>query len=349
MNRGNQTRFIGSYGSLMMAIVLCIGAANARATGQDVSDRSLIIAVSSDAPPQIQAAAETIRSAATQQPLLKMMAGNHEVRKMDSAALLGGPYRDRALNHIVVIGLPSDPVVAAVWQREAAIESGGIFVFGFGHFKGDIGYIESDRNPFLHGANVDRAPYEAEIVTISGTTPAGVVMAAHAFVDRDVVNGVIASTRGWSRPFTSLLDRDPITPDVKFPAVPSQLKDAQLIGVTQASGDEYCNVLADTGFEPIAIWRFKYYLKGAWDAPGVDAAIAEYNAGLHRRALADTLWVGVFAAPEEAASAAAKIAAAIGSTKTSRDDWSGNGKDGDGKPIAIWINGSTVYMSDLRR
>ena len=34
----------------------------------------------------------------------------------------------------------------------------GLYVFGFGHLKGDIGLIESDRNPFLHSQHVRRAP-----------------------------------------------------------------------------------------------------------------------------------------------------------------------------------------------
>jgi hypothetical protein len=121
-----------------------------------------------------------------------------------------------------------------------------------------------------------------------------------------------------------------------------------LIGVTQASGDEYRNVLADTDVEPKAIWRFKYYLPGAWDTAGTEAAIDQYKAGLHRRAFADTLWVGVFSGPEEASASAVKIAQAVGLSKAD-GHWKGEGKSGNGTPIELSVNGSAVYMSDLRR
>src|ERR1700728_1032775 len=70
-----------------------------------LADRSLVIAVDDDAPPQIKAAAEAIRSAVGQQPLLKLMAGGHEARIVDSQALISGLYQDRAFNHLVIVGL----------------------------------------------------------------------------------------------------------------------------------------------------------------------------------------------------------------------------------------------------
>jgi hypothetical protein len=320
----------------------------ARAADRDVSSRSLVIAVSKDAPAEIQAAAKAIASAVKDQPLLKVMAGDHEPRIVDTATLLSGPIEDRAFNHVVVVGLPDDSLVAAVWQREAKIEPGGMFIFGFGHLKGDIGYIESDRNPFMHSEKIARAPYETEMVTITGTTPAAVAVAANAFLQRDVVNGVIAGMGVWSRPVTSLLDRDPMPPGVALPAIPPQLGGGPFVAVTQAGGDEYGNVLAEAGTEPSAIWRFKYAVKGAWDTPGSDAAIADYLAGLHRRAYADMLWVGTFASPEQAAAAAAKIAVATGLARDSNGKWKGNAAAGTGEPISLWVEGSSVYMSDLR-
>jgi hypothetical protein len=320
----------------------------ARAADPDVSSRSLVIAVSKDAPPEIQSAAKAIAAAVKDQPLLKVMAQDHDAKTVDTALLLKGPVQDRAFNHLVIIGLPDDVLVATVWQREAAIEPGGIFVFGFGHFKGDIGYIESDRNPFMHSEAVARAPYETEIVTITGTTAAGVAMAADALLHRNVINGVIAAGNSWSRPSTSLLDRDPISSHVALPDIPAEIGGSPLIGTIQASGDEFGNALADTGELPTSIWRFKYAVNGAWDGAGSGAAIAEYNAGLHRRAHADMLWVGGFSSPEAAASAAKKIAAATGLSSESNGKWSGNGKTGNGEPESLWIQGTSVYMSDLK-
>ena len=86
-----------------------------------------------------------------------------------------------------------------------------------------------------------------------------------------------------------------------------------------------------------------------WDAGGVDSAIADYLAGLHRRTFANTLWTGVFASPEATTAAAEKIAAAADLTKAANGTWKGHGKSGGGEPIELSINGSTVYMSDLPR
>jgi len=339
---------IGLTLAVALLAVQCAIAAPAKPAEPTVANRGLIVAVAKDAPPEIRTAAEAIQAAAKEQPLLKVLAGTHELRVMDTATLLSSPYQDRAFNHLVIIGLPDDPLVAKVWQREAAIEPDGIFVFGFGHFKGDIGYIESDRNPFLHSEAVARAPYETEVVTITGTTPAGVALAVNAFIHHGIINGVIAG-KGWSRPTPSLLDRDPLAPDAQLPEVPARVGESPLIGVSQASEDEYRNVQADAGVEPSAIWRFKYHLKGDWDTAGVEAAIPEYLAGLHRRAYADTVWAGVFASPEAAATAAEKIVAAAGLTKEGDEKWKGNGKPGSGEPNELWVKGSTVYMTDLRR
>ena len=330
------------------AMFLAIGSAAAATKEPEVANRGLIVAVANGAPAEIKSAANSLKSDANQQPLLKAMAAGHEIQVVDSDALLNGPIADRAFNHVIVVGLPSDPLITAAWQREAAMEDGGIFVFGFGHFKGTLGYIESDRNPFLHSAAVARAPYETELVTITGTTPQAVALAAKAFVERDIVNGLIADGGGWSRPATSLLDRDPITPTVALPAVPATMSGAPMIGVTQASGDEFRNVLADAQVEPMAIYRFKYLPAGAWDTGGVESAIADYKAGLHRRAFADTLWTGVFANDSAADDAAGKIAEAAG-LKKSHDGWSGGGKFDEGAPTSVWANGNTVYMTDLKR
>jgi len=272
-------------------------------------ERSLIVAVATTAPPEIQKAAASVLAALSTQPLLEAMVSGHPPTALsDSVALAAAKPAERAYSHIVVIGLPTDPLIDAAWQREAKIKDGDFYIFGFGHFKGDLGYVESDRNPFLHSRWIPTAPYETEIVTITGSTPAGVALAAQSFVEKGLVNGVVAQP-GWQRSAPNLLQHDPLDPAFAIPDwVPAQLGDWTKIGVTQAGEDEYRGVAQDTGVSPQEIWRIKYYQAGVWDKAGAPAAFENYSAGLHRRAYGNTLWLARFNSAEEASTAAPKIA-----------------------------------------
>jgi hypothetical protein len=223
-------------------------------------------------------------------------------------ALAAGKPAARAYSHLVVVGLPDDPLIAAGWQREALLKSGDFYIFGFGHLLGDIGYIESDRNPFLHSRWIPTAPYETEMVTISGSTPAGVTLAAQAFINQGLTGGVVAGP-GWQRGPPNLLEHAPLDPTFALPGwVPAQLGEWTKIGVVQAGEDEYRGVEVDTGSAPLEIWQVKYYKPGVWDKPGAAAAFENYSAGLHRRAYGNTLWLARFKSADEAAAALPKIA-----------------------------------------
>jgi hypothetical protein len=242
--------------------------------------------------------------------LLKVFAGTAGASIRDSQQVLSGDPTVLAYNHLVLVGRFDDPVISMAWQREARPEGSNLYVFGYGHFKGDIGYIESDRNPFMHAAVIPSAPYETEIVTITGTTTAGISAAVHAFLDKGLVNGVVALP-GWSRPQKSLLDRDPLPPAFTAPSAASdQLNGLTRIALTQASEDEYRGVLADTGIEPAEIWRAKYYKPGSWDVAGSAGAFDAYSSGLHRRAYGNTLWMARFASAADSGKAGPAIAAA---------------------------------------
>jgi hypothetical protein len=211
---------------------------------------------------------------------------------------------------LILVGLPEDPMIQAAWQREAAVEPGGLFIFGYGHLRGDLGYVESDRNPFLHGSAIASAPFETEVVTVTGSTVAGVELAVRAFLDRGLINGVVAAA-GWSRGNRTLLDRDPLPPDFHPPEwLPSTAGGFTRIGLTWATEDEYRGVLADTGTEPVEIWRAKYFRPGVWDGAGAISAMDNYAAGLHRRAYGNTIWLARFSSSTEAQAAAPKIATA---------------------------------------
>ncbi len=319
--------------------------------------RGLKICTAADAPAEVRAAAAAILAASGTNALLTTMdAGKAVATLTTSADLLAAKQGERALNHLVVIGLPTDPLIAAVWQHEARAEPGGLYVFGWGHFKGDIGYVESDRNPFMHSAGIATAPYETEVVTITGSTPAGVALAVDAFLNRGLVNGVVAGP-GWTRPQTSLLDREPLLPNFAPPAaILSTAGEASLIGVTPGGEDEFRGVLDDTGVLPQQIWRAKYYVAGAWDGAGVAGAFDAYSAGLHRRAYGNTLWLASFATAAEAAGAAPKIAAAAKLTAAGAV-WSGsqppyaNGTYTGDRPssggLRLWQQDRNVLMSTL--
>lgn len=314
--------------------------------------RSLKVVVASNAAPEIHQAAEKLLAAVPKHPLLSIMAGNAPPAQLtDSGQLAIGPAAARAYDHLVLIGLPDDPIVKAAWQREARVEAKNWYLFGFGYLQGELGYVESDRNPFLHAAVIPKAPYETEVITLTGATPKGVTLAVAAFLEQGLINGVVAPP-GWQRPKHALLERDPLAPDFRPGVpVPEQAGALRLIGVTQASEDEYRGVLEDTGLKPQAIWRWKYYRAGVWDGPGAERAFDHYAAGLHRRAYGNTLWAAQFASAKEAAQAAPKIAATA-KLKPHTAAWEGeqppygSGKGSPG-PLVLWRTDAWLWMSTL--
>jgi hypothetical protein len=327
--------------------------------GQAANTRTLKICVAADAPPEVRASAERIRAGVSGSPLLSLLAANG-VSLEDSARLHSGPIEARAYHHLVLVGLPSDPLIQLAWQHEAAVEEGGFYIFGFGHLHGDIGYIESDRNPFLHSSAIAAAPYETEIITVTGSTPAGVQLAAEAFLTMGLINGVVAAP-GWTRPQTTILDRDPLTIPLEPVAfAPAFAGKATRVGITQAGENEYRDVLEDTGIKPESIWRVKYYEPGVWDqaASAEASSPAEFLNGLHRRATGNTLWIARFASVEDAAAAAQRIAAAARLNRHGAA-WSGPGPSGNliadpqGVPeepapsLMLWTSANTVFLSTV--
>ena len=319
--------------------------------------RGLLICVSDAAPAAIRSAATALLEAVPHHPLLSVFAKDHAPASLcSSEQLVSAPADQRAYNHLVLVGLGADPLIAAATQHEAKPEAGGFYIFGFGHFTGDIGYVESDRNPFLHGSAIPKAPFETEVVTITGSTAEGVRLAAGAFLRANLVNGVVAAP-GWKRPVPNLLDRDPLPPAFPTPELPrAQIGDYRLIGLTQAAEDEYRGVLADTGLAPREIWRAKYYRDGVWDGEGEVHAFDQYSFGLHRRAYGNTLWLARFASTADAAAQAPKIAAAA-NLKPEGRRWVGKqppyagganaGETDSAGPLSLWQQGEWVSMSTL--
>lgn len=316
------------------------------------AERSLKIVVDSSAPPEVRQAAREVLAAVGRSPLLRAMAGGGSAptEVTDSHALAAAPFEERAYSHLVLVGMPGDPMVKQAWQREALAREGGMSVFGFGDLVGEIGYIESDRNPFLHGREVRQAPFEAEVVTITGVTPAAVRLATRFFLEKGIVNGVVAAP-GWRRGESALLERPPLQWNTPTPEAPAAAGEWTRIAMTQAAEEEYRGVLADVGVAPEEIWRFKYYKPGVWDGTGARMAFDHYSAGLHRRAYGNTLWMARFASEEEAAAAASRIATAA-ALRADGGRWQGKQppygtqKESSGD-LALWRHGQTVFMSTL--
>jgi hypothetical protein len=318
--------------------------------------RGLRIAVDPRSGPATLKAVQFLLEAIPSHPLLMLMAAGDKPKPVDTAKLLTQPL-ELAYNHLILIGRPDDPLIAAAWQHEALFsEPGHMYAFGFGGFKGDIGYVESDRNPFLHAINIKSAPFETEVVTLTGTTDEGIALAVRSFLQRGLVNGLTAR-EGWTRTETTLLDRDPLSPTFTLPAAAAdKIGDYTRIGVMQAAEDEYRGVLQDTGAEPQQIWRAKYYKVGAWDGKGAITAFDAYSNGLHRRAYGSTLWLAQFSNAEQAAAAAPKIAA---TAKLEREGnrWTGlqpayangtyPGEKKSSGPLTLWQKADWVAMSTL--
>lgn len=284
--------------------------------------RGLRFALDSRCSADIRRAVQQFIASVATQPLLSVMAGRERPALVEVSQLLAHPD-ELAYNHIIFIGRPDNPLFIAASQREALFSSGSIYVFGFGAFRGDCGYIESDRNPFLHAARISSAPYETEFITITGTSDQGILLALDAFKQCSLVNGIVAK-EGWQRTETTLLDRDPLPPSFVLPTfAPPQFLDYTRIGITQSSEDEYRGVLADTGITPQLIWRAKYYRPGVWDDAGASAAFDAYSNGLHRRAYGNTLWLAQFAHSSAAAAAAPRIATAAGLREKQTNLWEG--------------------------
>ena len=206
------------------------------------------------------------------------------------------------------------------------------------------------------------APYTAMAVTITGTTVKGVSLAANAFLEKGLTNGVVAHD-GWQRTAKTVLDSQPLSPEFEIPSVlPRRIGPWRLIGLTQCPEPDRRGVLALVDVEPLQMWRSKYYKPGEWDLAGSKESFVSYMNSLHRRAYGNSLLVMQFADPQTAQRAAGRIAGQarlgkrqgkmttgiqpIPSSKWFRDP--GNPKIETWKaPFSVWATGPWVCFSSL--
>jgi hypothetical protein len=285
------------------------------------ADRGLLLYVDPRLGEEGESWRHSIETAVARHSLLGVLSGGRPVLAAPS------PSQEQLIyNHVFLIALPDDPLLVQAWQREAKIDPAtrSMYAFGFGHLQGSIGYLEADRNPFLHSPSVVKSPYECEWVSLTGTDRAGLGLAVDAFLKQGLVNGLVAAP-AWKRTAPTLLDRDPLSSGFILPsALPETLGSMQRIALTQVAEDEYRGALADTGVMPRSIWQAKYYAPGVWDGAGQITSFQNYAAGLHRRAYGNAVWTASFGSPSEAAMAAPRIASAAKLKPSGSVSWTGD-------------------------
>lgn len=298
--------------ALIIGTSLLLAGGVLAAAGEDrAARRAILVCASSGAAPAVKAAAKALAESPESAPALKALIGTQgagPVVRETSEALIAG-YDRCAYNHLVVIGLRSgDPLLEKAWEHYVSVDekSRSLYAQGWGHLRGDIGIVESDRNPFLHSRRVSAAPFETVIIKLTGTSEKGVLAAVEAF-RAGMLNG-LAPAGKVERLKRTVLDLDPLPLPAPL-AVPDTLPPSGAVraGWSQAPANEY-RAYADLGQpEPLQIWRCKFLFPDSLGRAG----IAGWMAGLHRMAYGNAVTMAEFRTPEEAQ----KVALLIGSTK----------------------------------
>jgi hypothetical protein len=310
--------------SIVALLSACVSTRRAAAKPTPVHDdarKQILVCVSDVASPEVRQAAQALVDSAEKVPVLRALratqgAGPAVLRS--SQAVLND-YPLAAYNHLIVIGLrDNDPLIDKVWEHYASIDgkTRSFYAQGWGHLAGDLGYIEADRNPFLHTRRIKEAPFEVVTFKITGTSEAGLLAAVKAFAS-GTLNGIVPAGK-LNRPQTTILDLDPLVdpaPITLPEQVTLQSPDAKpssaialLAGWTQVPANEYRGYADQAGFEPRKVWRCKYLATGAFDQAGIEAWLA----GFHRMAWGNAVTIAQFASPDEAIRTAQSIAATGG-------------------------------------
>ncbi len=339
--------------SLQSAVVASLLWCAATAGAADADARRILVCVAATAPPGLREAATDLARDAERVPLLHALLatqGAGAATLVDSAALLGDQAWHRAaLAHLVVIGLPGqDALLDQVWGFAAQVEPAGrnVHILGYGDLQGDLGWIESERNPFLHSPRIDTNPFDTCVIKLSGTSPAGVLAAVAAF-RAGMINGLVPAG-AVTRTRTSVLDLDPLADPP--PLQPAHLGESHFGGWTQCAGMEYRAFIDAGGAEPRRLWRLRYLAPRSWDHIGAQGWLA----GPHRLAFGGAVTVAEFAD----AATAARVATAIGKTGRplaigTQSAWElAPAKDeaidaGDAPAVLVLARGALVVMSTL--
>lgn len=228
----------------------------------------------------------------------------------------GKPEADRAgtraagVCHWVVIGTPDADAVCrrvagftAGWNRADGART--LTRLGVGVFGGDVGFVETRWNPWLYSNVFDDHPYSTLLITISGTTPAGVRAAFDAFT-AGLNNGVVPCGEQTRRLERTILDLEPSAapPPAALCAAPAGFVYA---GWSQPPENEY-RAWLEHDAEPERLWRVKFLEPRS--LAGADGTVWLRGPALMAWGNARTL--ARFATPEAAATVLRNLRAASG-------------------------------------
>ena len=295
----------------LTALFVAASIAALRADDANDTPRQILICSSSQASPDLQKLVDDFSAQAANVPVLAALVAGKEavgITKSSSEDLLvPKAYNTAAHNHLIVIGLRSqDPLLDKTWGFGAGVDeaSKSFYATGYGYMSGDVGWVESDRNPFLHSRRIKSAPQDTLLFKISGTSEAGVAAALHAF-EGGMLNGFVTAGP-LTRPKTTLLDLDPSAEPAPG-TLPVRLQIGQdtaaLIGWTQPSEEEYRAVLEAGDTEPVKMWRYKYLVPGILEKSPIERWLGSVN----RMAYGNAIDIIQCHSSDEAASAAAAM------------------------------------------
>ena len=317
------------------------------------STRTILIGVAKDAPAALQRAAADMARDADKIPLFAALSATQKAGAatvVDSASFENTKSYDRsAYNHLVVIGVAgSDPMLVRVqgFQTRIDIKDKTMWMEGFGKLRGDLGLIETERNPYLHSQRIDRADFDTCLIKLTGTSEAGVLLAIKDF-RAGMLNGISAGKKP-ERPLKTILDLDPL--EDAPPDTPAVLNKWHKAGWMQCAANEYRAFLDAAGAEPSRLWRIKYLPPAAMDGMGAK----NWLAGPYRLAFGNAVVLAEFSDP----AMAKKVAEALGKGQKNQPLGKSEGwmtgvatdealKGDDAAPVLVAACGRLVVLSTL--
>lgn len=283
-------RIISCFG-VIVSLFLC----NALLAAGENEQKQILIAVSEDADDVVKKIAQTLKDAPLFDVLEKVGAASSKTPiPIASEKLLDDrAFPQAAYNHLVLVGLPDqDELLKKCWGHQIGLRPGEVNVRGYGNWKGDIGTVECDWNPFLYSHKVKDNSFTTLCIKISGTSVKGVEKAIKAFKS-GMLNGIVPAGE-VELVEESILDMKPDF--VAPPEFPNAVGPFFQTGWTQPSAMEYRAYIDLAGFEPTRLWRIKYLEPKVFD----DVSAKAWVNGLHRLAYGNSVTLVEFASEEEA-------------------------------------------------
>jgi hypothetical protein len=336
---------------IIFLVFVCALAFTARAAVVPLLAPDALVVVGDTAPAVERAAAERLAAA--------LRAAGGPADNLRLAEAVNADLELAARHHLLVVGTEASNRVLARLPGHWALDrdryyaahpavhpyepTTGYYLAGYGVFtRGDVGYVECDRNPYWHyatnlvGTNPKGGPLPyRQLIRLCGNTAAGAAVAVDAFLQRQILTGPSVTALPGA---LSLWTLD--TAHLALPRdVPAWLHAADVAGGDRAlrfAGWHLADSMLYAGLHQICgrparkIWRAKYLTEQGWNYPftvTIDPAHPMtrsplFEATLARRASDNEWLVAQFASPTEAAQARDAIERALSAKKESHAPWS---------------------------